>query len=330
MLQADTTLTGNNEVLISVVIPTYHRGDLLTKCLKAINQQSLNRTLYEVIVVHDGPDAVTEKRIKRYFPGVRYYSLKENKGPAAARNYGWLNAKGTLIAFTDDDCLPDKNWLRDIVGSYNNEPEIAYSGKVHVPLPDSPTDFELNTARLAEAAFITANCICTKAALLRVGGFDERFRMAWREDSDLEFKLLSENIPIKKLENALVVHPVRKAPWGISIKEQKKGMFNALLYKKFPFLYREKIGEAPPITYYLMIALFFGILYGLITWKPETLEITLTGYLALFLLLAFKRLKYTSRRFGHVAEMLVTSMIIPFLSVYWQWYGAFKYRVLFI
>ena len=329
MLQSDPySITG--DLLISVVIPTYKRPELISECLKALHQQTFNKAFFEIIVVSDGPDIVTEKKIKRSFPNVRYYSLKEKRGPAAARNYGWLIAKGKLIAFTDDDCLPDRNWLKDVWSSYNNEAEIAFAGKVEVPLPECPTDFELNTARLSKACFITANCICSKVALLKVGGFDERFRMAWREDSDLEFKLLSENIPVKKLGNAVVVHPVRKAPWGISIKEQKKGMFNALLYKKFPFLYREKIGETPPFSYYLMIVLFCGMIYGLITAQPFTPEITFAGYSILFLWLTFKRLKNTSRKISHIAEMLVTSMIIPFVSVYWQWYGAFKYRVLFI
>ena len=315
---------------ISVVIPTYRRPELISKCLKALQRQTLDGLFFEVIVVHDGPDVVTEKKIKRSFPNVRYYSLKEKKGPAAARNYGWLIAKGKLIAFTDDDCLPDKDWLKDVWSSYNGEEDIAFAGKVEVPLPEFPTDFELNTSRLAKAGFITANCICSKSALLKVGGFDERFRMAWREDSDLEFKLLSENFPVKRLDNALVVHPVRKASWGISIKEQKKGMFNALLYKKFPFLYRQKIGETPPSLYYLMIMLSCGIIYGLIAEQPLILKISFAGYTVLFLSLTFKRLKYTSRKVSHIVEMLVTSMVIPFVSVYWQWYGAFKYRVLFI
>ena len=177
----------SKDPLISVVIPTYQRPELISKCLKALQGQSFDKSLFETIVVHDGLDLITERKIKRSFPAVRYYSLKEKKGPAAARNYGWLIAKGTLIAFTDDDCLPDKNWLKDVWSNYNSEEEIAFAGKVDVPLPKSPTDFELNTGRLAKARFITANCICSKAALLKVGGFDERFSMAWREDSDLEF-----------------------------------------------------------------------------------------------------------------------------------------------
>lgn len=316
--------------IISVVIPTHQRPELLSKCLKALYRQSLSRKIFEIIVVHDGPGEYTKKKIIRLFPDVKFYSLRENKGPAAARNYGWLIAKGKLIAFTDDDCLPDKNWLRDILNEYAGEEAIAYSGKVYVPLSLHPTDFELYKARLATDRFITANCVCTKAALLKVGGFDERFRMAWREDSDLEFKLLSEQITIRKLSNALVVRPVRKAPWGISIKEQRKGMFNALLYKKFPFLYREKIDESPSLMYYLMVILFSGMVFGLFTGQSYTVTITLVAYLILLLWFTLKRLKNTSRRIDHIAEIIVTSPVIPFACIYWQWYGAYKFKVLFI
>lgn len=48
-------------------------------------------------------------------------------------------------------------------------------------------------------------------------------------------------LPILKIDESEILHPVRKAPWGVSIKEQKKSMFNALLFKKHPELYKEKI-----------------------------------------------------------------------------------------
>jgi hypothetical protein len=153
--------------------------------------------------------------------------------------------------------------------------------------------------------------------------------MASRADSDLEFKLLSEKVSIVMLKNAVVTHPIKKASWGISIREQKKIMFNALLYKKFPILYRQKNTDEPPYYYYLMILLFMGMIYGIVSANPLILETTLLGYSSFFLWFTFKRLKNSSRRIEHVAEMLVTSMVIPFVSVYWQWYGALKYKVLF-
>lgn len=325
------TSQSNLQVCISVVIPTYKRADLLFKCLKALSLQTFNTDHFEVIVVHDGPDSDKSiKKLRSAFPFIRYYCLPENRGPAAARNYGWLNAKGTLIAFTDDDCVPDKNWLKCIWHNYNDEPEIAFTGKVKVPLPLYPTDFELNISKLETADFITANCALTKNALLKVGGFDERFRMAWREDSDLEFKLLSENVSIKKLSLALVVHPVRKAKWGVSIKEQKKGMFNALLFKKFPFLYRQKIADGPPFVYYMMILFFTGIFLFIILNHLVLSSICAFSYLLMALYLTIKRLRKTSRSMNHVLEMLITSIVIPFASVFWQWYGAIKYRAVFI
>ncbi len=255
--------------------------------------------------------------------------MPQKKGPAAARNFGWRRANGVLIAFTDDDTLPDTDWLKNLWKAYKGEKEIAFTGKIKVPLSHSPTDYEKNTAGLETAAFVTANCCCTKAALQKVEGFDERFSMAWREDSDLEFKLLLHKIPIVRVADALVVHPVRQAPWGISLKEQKKGMFNALLFKKHPGLYREKIQPGPLWNYYVMVGSFLLLLIGIVTKMQWLFLIACSCWLVLLVNFIGKRLKHTSKNFSHVMEMIVTSVCIPFISVYWQLYGAWRYRVVF-
>ncbi|WP_069661072.1 glycosyltransferase family 2 protein [Arcticibacter eurypsychrophilus] len=318
---------------ISVVVPTYKRSELLIRCLDALLNQSIGKSTYEIIVVSDGPDPVTAEAIKVWTGFVHlkvsYYPLPEKKGPAAARNYGWKKAKGELIAFTDDDCIPDQDWLASLLAAYHDEEELVISGQVIVPLPENPTDFERNTAHLETAEFITANCACTKKALWETGGFDEHFEQAWREDSDLHFKTIRHKIPLKKVNEAIVVHPVRRAPWGISIKEQRKGMYNALLYKKYPELYKSRIRSKAPWSYYTMI---FTFLIGctLLLMKSEFLAlISFSAWLVLLLLFISRRLAFTSHSPKHVAEMIVTSIFIPFLSVYWQFYGALKYRVLF-
>jgi glycosyltransferase involved in cell wall biosynthesis len=318
---------------ISIVIPTYRRPKLLAKCLDALLHQTFDANDFEIIVVSDGPDEATRTLVTSQAVGkqvrMTHLNLREKKGPAAARNMGWMNAEGELIAFTDDDCVPDKEWLSDIWKSYDGSSEVAFSGTVVVPLSENPTDYELNTAHLETAEFITANCVCTKQALQRTGGFDERFALAWREDSDLHFKLLINHIPIHKIK-ALVVHPVRQAPWGVSLKEQKKGMFNALLYKKYPKLYEQRIRSRAPFNYYAMIASFAGVVIGLIAGSTWLVVISFALWLLLELSFISKRLRATSRAVNHVVEMIVTSLAIPFLSVYWQLYGAWKYRVLFI
>jgi glycosyltransferase involved in cell wall biosynthesis len=319
---------------VSVVIPTYRRPQLLRKCLQALLQQRLDKTQYEIIVVSDGHDAETEKLVKEWeaytYPALQYIALPYKKGPAAARNLGWLSAKGNIIAFTDDDCIPDVHWLTEITQSCSIDEDVALTGKVIVPISESPTDYELTTAGLQTADFITANCACTKKALQKAGGFDERFGMAWREDSDLHFKLLRNEIPIKKVKTARVTHPVRQSPWGISIKEQKKTMYDALLYKKHPKLFRKKIRSISPVLYYAIIVSFTVLITGLFSGHNL---LTIAGFVAWVTFTAyfiFKRLYATQLSLSHMAEMIVTSFIIPFASVYWQWYGAVKYKVLFI
>jgi glycosyltransferase involved in cell wall biosynthesis len=321
-------------VIVSIVVPTYRRPKLLINCLKALLQQKFDKRQYEIIIVSDGPDEQTKKITNEWagydYPAIRYLQLADKKGPAAARNYGWLNAKGRIIAFTDDDCVPDAHWLQEIVVNIDPLEDVALTGKVIVPVGKRPTDFEQNTAGLQTADFITANCACTKNVLIKAGGFDEQFSMAWREDSDLEFKLISNNIPIKKAETAVVVHPARKSAWGISIKEQKKTMYNALLYKKHPTLYRKKINQTTPVLYYCIIAAFIVMVAGLISRQHSLTLVGGSGWLGLTVYFIIKRLYVTKLSPGHIAEMVVTSFVIPFISVFWQWYGAVKYRVLFI
>lgn len=319
------------EIKISVVIPTYRRPQLLVKCLHALNNQTLVRDSFEVIVVSDGPDPLTEQAVRSVdeFRWIQLLATRQKKGPAAARNLGWLRAKGKLIAFTDDDCIPDAAWLETALQEYHGQELAAFTGTMVVPVSEPPTDYERNIANLEIAEFVTANCICTKAALLKVGGFDERFQIAWREDSDLHFKLLEQHIPIKRI-GAVVVHPVRQAPWGISLKEQKKGVFNALLYKKYPHLYRQRIKPKPSWNYYTMVSLFTAcLLFAIasISWLAMA-----CGLVWLMLIVQFtrRRLANTSHSAQHVLEMFFTSVLIPFLSVYWQFYGDFKYRTLLL
>lgn len=330
----ETAVKNENGILISVVIPTYRRADLLGKCLDALSKQDLSSGLFEVLVISDGPDSVTKKAIDLYAHTsqlqLRYLSLSKRKGPAAARNTGWKNACGNLIAFTDDDCLPEPGWLKNIWDQHRMEPLIAYTGKVCVPLPPNPTDHQLNTAGLENGDFLTANCACTRQALEKVGGFDERFKMAWREDSDLQFRLILHHIPIRQIDEAIVVHPSRKATWGISIKEQKKGMFNALLYKKFPALYREKIRSTPPWSYFLSVIFFIGALSALLSGNSLIAGLSSLAWLLITFEFTHKRLKPTSKTPAHILEMLISSMIIPFVAVFWQLYGSVRYGVLFI
>jgi glycosyltransferase involved in cell wall biosynthesis len=322
---------------ISVVIATWQRSTLLQRCLQALVQQTMNESQYEIIIVTDGPDIDTTHFMKQWLTAYRgkvaitCLSLPVKKGPAAARNAGWRKAQGELIVFTDDDCVPQPEclaqyWLAYI--PYRNT-AIAFSGCIQVPLSGLPTDYEKNIAQLEQARFVTANCACSRQALLLIGGLDEAFTMAWREDTALEFDLSEKEIPIIKVPNAIIQHPVRAAAWGVSIREQKKSMYNALLYKKHRWLYEKSNIGHPPLYYYFITGLLL-LSFAFLFHNTTITLYCMLGWLAFTGWFAWKRLRNTSRSLAHVTEMICTSAVIPVLSLYWNLYGAIKFKTLYI
>src|SRR5437588_5369687 len=104
---------------VSVVIPTYKRPHLLENCLQALSLQDIAPTDFEAIVVDDAASDATRQQVERWRErldacgySLRYLAVSGAHGPAAARNCGWRAARGEIIAFTDDDCLPSPAWLR--------------------------------------------------------------------------------------------------------------------------------------------------------------------------------------------------------------------------
>jgi glycosyltransferase involved in cell wall biosynthesis len=301
---------------------------------RCLDQKGLNITPSSQRVYSDGTMAAaafTEEAVALLpdMPVVKYMPANGKRGPAAARNRGWRAARGSIIAFTDDDCIPDPEWLRSGVQAIDDGHDGAY-GRVIVPLPKYPTDYEKDTAGLERSEFITANCFYHRSVLKAAGGFDDRFTMAWREDSDLYFTLLEKGFDLVAVDSALVYHPVRPAKWGISITQQKKAQFNALLYKKHPHLYRRKIQPRPPWHYYLAVTGLAAALAGLVFQNSSWM---LSGFLVWFLATAafcLVRLQGTSHSVRHVLEMIVTSIVIPPLAVYWRIRGAIEFKVFFL
>ncbi|HEX6598552.1 MAG TPA: glycosyltransferase [Gemmatimonadaceae bacterium] len=319
----------------TVVIPTYRRADLLERCLEALTHQSLPAHEYEVVVVDDARSDATRAQVERLRDrggAVRYLRPEgDTRGPAAARNAGWRGARGWLIAFTDDDTVPDAEWLSAALSAFTSgERRLdAAWGRIEVPLPERPTDYERDAAGLERAGFVTANCFARRDVLEALGGFDERFTSAWREDSDLYFRLLGAGRHVEHLGEALVVHPVRPASWGVSVRQQRKAAFDALLYKKHPALFVEHVRPARPALYYPAVLALCVACVGAATGAVSIAAGGWAAWAALTGAFAARRLRGTSRAPRHVAEMAVTSAVIPPLSLFWRVRGAVQHRVLF-
>ncbi len=320
---------------VSVVVPTFKRPDLLDRCLAALVDQSIDPNSYEIIVGDDAASEETRGQVERWQrrfsetgPAIHYLPVRHSRGPAAARNAGWRHAQGYVIAFTDDDCIPDRGWLAGGLQAIR-EGATGVSGRIIVPLPEGPTDYERNAAGLATSEFVTANCFYRRSALEAVGGFDERFAMAWREDADLWLTFIARGEPLVAADDAVVVHPLRPAPWGVSLSQQRKSQYNALLYKKHPVLYRQRVQPGPPRDYYPIVGSIAGLLLGVLLRQPRVAVASFVIWVRLTADFIARRLSGTSRRPSHVAEMVVTSALIPPLAVYWRLRGAVTHRVRF-
>jgi glycosyltransferase involved in cell wall biosynthesis len=326
----------HNALSVSVVIPTLGRPELLNACLDALVRCEWHGEELEIVVVDDGPTERTRgivrswtERMHSARKRVRYLASPGPHGPAAARNHGWRAARGQVIAFTDDDTQPDSGWLAQGVQAFAAGAEAAW-GRIVMPIPAPPTDYERDANGLERAGFVTANCFCLRSLLERLGGFDERFRIAWREDSDLYFRLLETGARVVHVPEAVVVHPVRPAGWGVSIRQQRKVLFDALLYKKHPQLYRSRIRARPRWDYYGVVAALLAAIGAAMAGWHMVAAAAGAVWLAATAAFAWKRLRHTSKAPAHVVEMLATSGLIPPLAVFWRLYGAVRFRTLFL
>lgn len=324
---------GSHELSVSIVVPTCGRPQLLNRCIASLVLQRFDKSRFEIIIVDDRPSDDTREVVTGWAahtaeqgPQITYIPSMGPHGPAAARNHGWRAARGGIIAFTDDDTIARSDWLAHGVHAFNDGVH-AVCGRIVMPLSGVPTDYQLDAKNLETAEFVTANCFCRRQVLEDIGGFDERFRYAWREDSDLHFRLLEYRANILHVPSAVMMHPIRPAGWGVSLQQVKKVQFDALLFKKHPTLYRRKIRSKPRWDFYGIVA---ALLTSLVALFADALGTALiAGLVWLYLTGRFcvLRLKKTSKSPAHVLEMIVTSILIPPLAVFWRAVGAFKFRV---
>lgn len=202
-------MSEQTQVLISVIIPTCHRNDLLAKCLNCLapGVQTLSPEQYEVIVTDDGSRSTAEQLMRDNYSWAHWGAGPRN-GPAQNRNSGAALAQGEWLAFTDDDCLPSPNWLAAYAEAIT-ETVSVYEGKTICvegfisPLYQSPTN-------LTGGFLWSCNFMILSTLFGEVGGFDTEFAMPAMEDIDLHDRLCQREKPGKFVNAAVVDHPPRR------------------------------------------------------------------------------------------------------------------------
>jgi hypothetical protein len=190
----------------------------------------------------------------------------------------------------------------------------AVQGQVVVPLPPRrrPTDWERNTHGLDHARWITADMALRRDALVEVGGFDERFPRAYREDSDLALRLLAAGWRLE-LGRRTVRHPVRPAPWWVSLRMQRGNADDVLVERLHGSGWRDRLG-APSGAYRahrLTVALLCLGGLALAAGRRQVAGVATTLWAWRTARFAWSRIAPGPRTPGEIAAMAATSIAIP-------------------
>lgn len=208
---------------VSVVIPTHSRADLLARCLEALRAQDLDSSTYEILVVDDAADETTRTLIAEVAeragpngPVVRYLVNVRAQGPAASRNLGWRSARAPIVAFTDDDCVPDPRWLSVLTEPFFRPGSTIVQGRT-IPWehdraqggPWARTVWVLGETWLFE----TCNIAYRRRDLVEVGGFPgaggspaTADGKAVGEDAILGWRVVEAGASLRFNPEALVYH----------------------------------------------------------------------------------------------------------------------------
>ncbi len=225
-----------NQPEISVAVCTYNRADVLPKCLESLANQTVDKELFEVLIIdNNSTDGTKEIATDFCKENLNFrYIFEEKQGLSQARNRAIDEAKGKYIAYIDDDAIADKEWIEKIISVIQNNKDIAaFGGKI---LPwyniEKPKWFkdEFGTHSWGDKhlqlnlqnypfGLSGSNMIFNKDVLIKYGGFSAEYGMvgnkiAFGEESLLFNKMLKNNENVQYSPDLFVYHLVSEKSYS--------------------------------------------------------------------------------------------------------------------
>jgi GT2 family glycosyltransferase len=229
-----------NPMLASILIPTFNGALKIGYCLDALIPQIAGRDV-EILVVNDGSTDATSKVVGTY-SNVRLIT-QANAGPAAARNRGAREARGRILLFTDDDCVPMPNWLDAMLAPFNDPEVVGAKGIYRTHQKSLAARFvqiEYEDKYRLMANLPTIDFIDTYSAgfirdrFQEMNGYDTSFPVACAEDIELSYRMSARGWKMKFVPEAIVYH-THPATFSSYLKKKYKFAFwRVLAVRKNP------------------------------------------------------------------------------------------------
>lgn len=337
---------------VSVVIPLYNREKSIIPCLESLIRQTY--PVHEIIVVDnnssDNSYSIVEAFIEKHKDN-KIILLKEVvPGPSAARNKGITQATGDIIAFTDSDCIADRNWIKEIVEAYD-ESIGGVAGNIKGYMPKNLVEkflsiFTLRGLKtsqifkqytLLEGGFPSANLSFRREVLEQLNGFEVTIR--YGEDHDICARAYKLGYKIKYITKGLIYHCHRSSLVGLIKQSFGFGQAHSCLlrrhFKKIMLLELPKFtvqNSCLPCRIRLDFAsadkkLIFLIVLGFIHPLIFSLSLIYIIYLTIYTRKKAAKIGIKTSLIENIG-MSFLLIIKSFSMTFGRIYGSFKYKVI--
>jgi len=257
---------------VSIVIPMHNSARTIGRTLEACINQELPGAQTEIIVVDDGS---TDKSVEIAEKLPVKVLRQENRGPAAARNRGWREARGKIICFTDSDCVPQRDWIQKLLRGYDSPKVGGVGGTYAIMNRDSvlasAIHEEIALRHQRQSGTVdylgSFNLSYKKSVLEEVGGFNEEYTRASGEDNDLAYRVTKKGYRLAFVKNSAVAHYHPDRLLGYLRQQFWHGCWRMKIYKDHPEMTSgDSYGGMydlmqPPMALLILLLCPLGLLY---------------------------------------------------------------------
>jgi cellulose synthase/poly-beta-1,6-N-acetylglucosamine synthase-like glycosyltransferase len=240
-------MSTDNLRFVSIIVPVYNGERTIENCIKSLLSLNYPASKHEIIIVDNNSKDNTLKLIRTY-PVI---SLVEHKiqSSYATRNTGIRESRGEIVAFTDSDCIADKDWILKAVELFQKENIGCVGGRIEGYFPSNYIEeYLVNTGALSQGStrFLpyaqTANAIYRRKVFDEIGLFEENWISGG--DADLTWRMqLHSGYEFANCDDALIYHVHRSTLKGFFRQRMTWGYGEVSMYKKYKEHYKDREGE---------------------------------------------------------------------------------------